>query len=197
MSDNEKILDIKGKSEDDFEKNITYISAGTLVLSLTFLEKIVSLEKASFIWALKWSWISLAITLLVNLASHQLASWFGDLAYMELRRNDPKHEKKVNRRNVIMRCINLFTILSLMLGISFLITFSTKNAYRMSNTSNKDQGQQLQNDPNFQTRGRTYTPGNSTGNSGGNNSSTQSGTSSGSTSNGGNNSGTSSSSKKG
>lgn len=38
----ELLENIKQKCEDDFEKNITYISAGTLVLSLTFIEKIVN-----------------------------------------------------------------------------------------------------------------------------------------------------------
>ena len=33
-------------SENDFEKNLTYISAGALGLSLAFIEKIVKLENA-------------------------------------------------------------------------------------------------------------------------------------------------------
>ena len=33
----EVLTKIKEKSDDDYEKNITYISSGTLILSLTFI----------------------------------------------------------------------------------------------------------------------------------------------------------------
>jgi hypothetical protein len=37
---------IKEKSEDDFEKLLTYISAGALGLSITLIEKLVLLNSA-------------------------------------------------------------------------------------------------------------------------------------------------------
>lgn len=48
---------IKEKSEDDYEKNLVYISSGTLVLSLTFIEKIVPLQGSTVVWFLIASWI--------------------------------------------------------------------------------------------------------------------------------------------
>jgi hypothetical protein len=80
LSENQynNLAKIKEKSEDDYEKNIVYISAGTLVLSLTFIEKIVNLKDSSVIWVLISSWCFLAVTLLFNLVSHQLSSFYHD-----------------------------------------------------------------------------------------------------------------------
>jgi hypothetical protein len=43
-SNRDLIVGIKDKSEDNFEKNLVYMTAGTLVLSLTFIEKIAPLQ---------------------------------------------------------------------------------------------------------------------------------------------------------
>jgi hypothetical protein len=45
-SDRNILQRIKEKSEDDFERNITYISAGALAISLTFLERIVPVKES-------------------------------------------------------------------------------------------------------------------------------------------------------
>lgn len=52
----ELILRIKDKSEDNFEKNLIFITSGTLLLSLTFIEKIVPLANAKGIVWLIISW---------------------------------------------------------------------------------------------------------------------------------------------
>jgi hypothetical protein len=75
------IRSIKDKSDDDFEKNITLISTGTLVLSLTFIEKIVDLKEAENVWWLIWSWGSMLSTLFFNLLSHQFSSYYGELNF--------------------------------------------------------------------------------------------------------------------
>ena len=62
----DELKKIKEKSEDDFEKNIVLFGTGTLVLSLTFIEKIVQLQGALAIWFLIASWALLTITLIVN-----------------------------------------------------------------------------------------------------------------------------------
>jgi hypothetical protein len=152
------MMDIKEKSEDDFEKNITYISAGTLVLSLTFLDKVVHVQDSSYIGALMWAWIFLVGTLLINLASHQLSSWFADLAYVEIIKGDERHVQKLNRRNWIMRGINILTIATLICGISLLTYFATKTAYAMADKKHEEQLRPQTIEPDT-FKGRTLMPG--------------------------------------
>lgn len=157
-SDREVIIRVKEKSEDDFEKNITYISAGTLVLSLTFIEKIVTIKGSQLIWALITSWILLALTLLLNLISHQVSSWYHDKTLDECDKKDDKVENNVLRRNSKMRNFNTTTIGFLILGIFFLILYCSKNAIKMSNEKDNLETQiPNNNDSNDLIKGRTIT----------------------------------------
>ncbi|MET4142624.1 hypothetical protein [Pedobacter sp. UYP1] len=143
---------IKEKSDDDYEKNIVYIAAGTLVLSMTFLEKIIKVEVSTGVWFLILSWILLALTLLGNLVSHQLSSVFhetcrdlyeqcGKLSEdaSEEDENDFKTkldiaEKKFSWCNNTMRNLNWATTFSLFIGISLMVVFCSVNALNASKT---------------------------------------------------------------
>lgn len=148
------LADIKAKSDDDYEKNITYIAAGTLVLSLTFIEKIVSLNKSYAIWTLITSWTILVLTLLTNLVSHQLSSLFHEKTIEDFDKDDVNLDKKIVRRNRIIRSINWATTFSLIAGIIFLILFCSINSIKMAN-DNKNLNNP--NDSNYIEKGRTIT----------------------------------------
>ncbi len=143
---------IKEKGDDDYEKNITYISAGTLVLSLTFIEKIVNLNTSKFVWTLIISWLLLALTLLVNLISHQLSSFYHEKTIWDFDANDPKLESKITKRNKIIRRINWGTTFSLTIGILFLILFCSKNAINMAN---ENKALDNSGNPDYEKKGRT------------------------------------------
>lgn len=137
---------IKEKSDDDYEKNIVYIAAGTLVLSMTFLEKIIKVETSSGIVLLIISWSLLALTLLCNILSHQLSSWFHEICLDlydkcgELSSESSDEEKTAHKEksdfadrkfesyNSTIRILNWTTTLSLFFGILFMIIFCSKNA---------------------------------------------------------------------
>ena len=72
-TENEITLDLISKSEEEFEKKLTYIGAGALLLSLTFIDKIISLESSYYIGFLISGWATLTLSLLSNLMSHLLA----------------------------------------------------------------------------------------------------------------------------
>lgn len=135
--DRENLIKIKEKSDDDFEKNITYISAGALGLSMTFIEKIINIPKAICFYLLIIAWGLLTITLLVNLLSHYLSSYYLELATEEFDNNDKNTNANIDRRNKRLRRINIGTIITLILGIIFLIIFLSINLYKMSNESEK------------------------------------------------------------
>lgn len=153
----EALAKIKEKSEDDYEKNLVYIAAGTLVLSMTFLEKIVNLSESSAVPILIGSWVLLAFTLLGNLVSHQLSSAYHsecrllyaaccedlpeDASDEDKARDEAAHVKadsRMNRCNDILIGINWGTTITLFLGIFLLVIFCSINAYNASHKSNVD-----------------------------------------------------------
>lgn len=153
--DRKALEDAKQKSNEFYEKNILYIAAGTLVLSLTFIEKIITLSKSFAVWTLIVSWMFLALTLLVNLLSHHISTLSHDKAISYHDQNDPKILDKIESDNKIIRGMNWFTTFGLMIGIIFLIIFCSINTLKMTNDNrsfNKT------NDPNYFEKGLTVTP---------------------------------------
>jgi hypothetical protein len=65
--DRDNLLRGKEKSDDDFEKNITFLSAGALALSMTFIEKVIYISSETKFCLLYFSWALLTVTLIVNL----------------------------------------------------------------------------------------------------------------------------------
>ncbi|MCX2681060.1 hypothetical protein OOZ15_13995 [Galbibacter sp. EGI 63066] len=123
------ILEEKSKSDDDFEKYITYISSGALGLTMTFFDKISPLEKSISLWIIATGWIALAITLFVNLLSHYLSSRYNEKTVQDLDSNI-SYEKlscNIDRRNNKISILNLASIILLGLGILLILIFSILN----------------------------------------------------------------------
>jgi ABC-type transport system involved in multi-copper enzyme maturation permease subunit len=159
-TDRENLQRVKEKSDDDFEKNITYISAGALGLSMTFIEKIVNLPKAIHFWILITAWGLLTLTLLANLLSHYLSSYYHEKTTDEFDDENPDILQNIDKRNKRLRQINVGTVISLILGIIFLIIFSSINLYQMSDKNQKSKTtteSKIQESPNYEKLGRTIT----------------------------------------
>ena len=127
--DRDKIDDAINESQSDFEKNLVYLSAGALTLSIGFIEKIVSLENASSNWLLITSWILLALTLLLNLASH-LISVGNSTKSREEMDTGMQYEKlitKIYSRNKNMRNLNWITYVLFSIGIILTVIFCSIN----------------------------------------------------------------------
>lgn len=131
---------IKEKCEDDFEKQITYINAGALGLTFTFIEKIVPFSKAINLWLLIIGWLFLIWTLLVNLGSHYFSKYQIDKTIDDMDNNIPNLHLIINKRNKVIDKINMSTILSLILGIFFIIVFVYTNAINMAKQDKPQQG---------------------------------------------------------
>lgn len=128
-TDRDKIEDAINVSQNDFEKNIVYLSAGALALSIGFIEKIVSFEKASNKWIVILSWVFLACTLLLNLASH-LISVRNSTKSREEMDSGMEYNKLIERiscRNKSMRTINWITYIVFCIGVSSAVIFCSIN----------------------------------------------------------------------
>jgi hypothetical protein len=115
------------KSQDDFEKQLSFISAGTLGLSMFLIDKVVKdITIAHYKWSLIVSWSLLGLTLIINLFSHFLAIRFN---YMNIEEIDCSQydDLKSIKRNTIIKFINICTLSTLILGIVFLILFMSLN----------------------------------------------------------------------
>lgn len=138
-TDREKIQEVIGKTEDHFEEKLTYLSAGSLVLSITFIEKIIPLEDAFAVFFLVIGWGLLILTLLLNLISHMISKYLLNKTLLERDKNVDSYSKVI-KRNKRIDFINWITVVLLILGISSIVTFASINSYQKASKQNeKDQ----------------------------------------------------------
>jgi hypothetical protein len=127
----------KSKSQDDFEKYINLLASGGIVLSLTFLEKIITVDKTIFKAFYVIGLIFLIVTLLSNLYSHHKSIKDSDLTIKEI--DEEKYDdifKNIDSRNKIINRFNITSIWSLIIGTISILTFVTINLFNMSDNQN-------------------------------------------------------------
>lgn len=130
-----KLYDLKSKSDDHFEKAITFITSGALGLTLTFHDNIVPFSNAICVCFIAIGWALLVATLFVNLYSHYQSSKSTDatiddvdgvisysLTYDDFR-------NKVNERNSIINNLNKASIYLLGLGLISIIIYVSINLH--------------------------------------------------------------------
>ena len=131
-SEKDIIQELITKSEEEFEKKITYIGAGALILSLTLLEKLFKLETSSGTFFLILSWSLLIFSLLINLISHLVAKLNLRAAENEIDLSiDSKtrinnYKKRLNQ----MEWFNWTSAITLVLGILFILVFAAVNTVK-------------------------------------------------------------------
>lgn len=149
------VIENKTKSQDDFEKYINLMASGGLVLSITFLEKIVSLDKAIWKSLVVFGMYLMVVTLLSNLFSHYKSMLDSDATIKDIDDNNYENIfKNIEERNQKINFLNKVSIWSLIIGIFCLITFVTINIYNMSDK----QKTTPQPKPATEEKGRTITP---------------------------------------
>lgn len=129
-----ELLKVYDKSQENFEKQLSYISAGGLGLSMAFIDKIVkNITHSSCKILLPFSWTLLGLALIVNLMSHLISSRFTyntineiDNSINGIAENSYNYKKAISRNKIISK-INLSCIISLLLGVICLILFVTYN----------------------------------------------------------------------
>lgn len=128
-TDRDKIEDAISESQNDFEKNLVYLSAGALALSMGFMEKIVSFEKANNKWIIIVSWVFLASTLLLNLASHLISVRNSTKAREEMDAGMDYNKliERISCRNKLMRIINWISYVMFAFGVASAVIFCSIN----------------------------------------------------------------------
>lgn len=138
------VQEFVAKSDESFNKNVIYLAAGALGLSMAFIKDIAPPGESHYIFFLVIGWLLLTFTLLLNLISYWLVSKWGyhigiKLTEFHELKTDTDEEKKIHRetlqtirtivdsQNKASRNINLASIFTLILGLSFLLCFIVPN----------------------------------------------------------------------
>ena len=125
----------KAKSDDLFEKAITFISSGALGLTLTFHDKIVPVENAIWIVLIAVGWFLLVATLFLNLVSHYKSSKSTDYTIDEIdsiidyQLSYEDFRKKLTKRNKQIDRLNLASIVLLGVGLLVIIMYVSINIH--------------------------------------------------------------------
>ena len=126
----EALREVIGKSEDDFEKKILYIGSGALLLSLTLLDKIIKLDLSYGVAHLIIGWVSLVLSLIINLMSHLISKLHMRRAQEEIF-NKVSYEIRTENHKKSLRTSDIFNWTStslLIIGISMILIFASINA---------------------------------------------------------------------
>ncbi len=126
------------KSEDDFEKNLIFLSSGALGLTLIFIEKIVPPKDSICLYLLIIGWGLLALTLAVNLISHLISK-------KDIQKSQSDYDNYVNEtidydklvekqtiRNKKMDCINWLSVIIFISGILTIVLYTSLNFQNMA-----------------------------------------------------------------
>lgn len=132
------VFENKNKSQDDFEKYINILASGGIILSLTFLEKIVTVDIATYKFFYILGILLLVVTLLCNLYSHFQSIKDSDLIIQEI--DEKKYDdifKNIEKRNKLINQLNTVSILSLIIGTLLVLVFVSINLFSYNKKENK------------------------------------------------------------
>lgn len=127
------LLNIFEKSQDNFEKQLSFISAGALGISIGFINKIIpNVYQANYKYLLMIAWGLLSLTFIINLLSH-ISSVKETNKIIKSIDEDEYDRKKAIKRIRKINCLNTFSIGSLICGITCLLLFISLNILKMEN----------------------------------------------------------------
>jgi hypothetical protein len=125
----EELVDLLHKSQDAFERQLSYISAGSLALSIGFIKDIIhNIDVAEYKWLLNAGWALLGMTLLINCISHIRAADLHNRTIADIN-NSLYDQDVVTQRYKEIGYINWGTVGTLIAGIASIIIFLSINIY--------------------------------------------------------------------
>lgn len=131
-----ELVGLKYDSGNFFEKQLSYISAGALALSMVVVETVFKdISTTRWIGYLILSWACFGGTLVINLLSHLLAGTMHNKTISDIDL-DKYSSERTKRRNFAINSVNYICVGLIMIGIFCFVFYTSKNIYAM-NTKNK------------------------------------------------------------
>lgn len=121
------LIDLQVDSARTLDRTILTLSGGALALSITFVNQIAPQPKS--VWALSVAWGLFTLSLLLTLLSFLFSQYALDEAlkdYDASYSNSPRNSLK-NRYSGLTQKLNLFSVFSFVIAVSFLIFFAQFN----------------------------------------------------------------------
>jgi hypothetical protein len=113
-------------SQQLFEKQLTTLAAGSIGVSVAFIDKIIPMATSILPGLLFFGWLSMVITILANMISHRVSHsyHYATITEIQMEEYDPLKAIKRNRK---IGYWNNFTIGTLVLGLMLIMLFITIN----------------------------------------------------------------------
>ncbi len=122
-----ELVGLVTRSNEIFEKQLSYISAGAIAVSMAFVKDITgNVATTSFKALLVVGWGFLVVTLLINLLSHIWAKNKHNKTIGEIDAGKYSRDHALRRLKQI-NLMNGFTVATLVLGIILIVLFMTLN----------------------------------------------------------------------
>ena len=123
---------LKESSGNFFEKQLSYISAGALGLSMIVVDKLFK-NILDTVWKplIIVSWICFGLTLFINLISHLYAGSLHNKSISDID-NEKYDQKTVKTRNFHIDLVNYISVAILFIGICCFVIYISKNIHPMS-----------------------------------------------------------------
>ena len=126
----EQLISLQHKSQEAFERQLSYISAGSLALSIGFIKDVVkNIALADSKWLLSLGWVLLIATLLMNCISHIASANLHNKTIKDIT-NSTYKQATVSQRYKKINLLNWFAVFTMVVGITAIIFFVIKNIYR-------------------------------------------------------------------
>lgn len=122
-----ELLNLLEKSSDNFEKQLNYISAGGIGVSMIIVEKVIKdLANSKCKATIILSWIFLTLTLVSNLISHIYTFSVHSKTIQEIDLEQYSYDQ-AKKRNDTIKNWNIVSAVMLVLGIAFCIIYVSLN----------------------------------------------------------------------
>ena len=116
-----QLMNLRAEAEQQFDKQVIYISGGALVFSIGFVKDIIGIDKLPVCkWMLIVSWVCFASSLIINLFSYLSSRQAIDKELLG-------EDKKSNFYNTLTKSLNWLSVFGLLLGLTLLIIFAAIN----------------------------------------------------------------------
>lgn len=142
------LLSLIDKSDEHFEKQLSFIASGALAISFLFIENVIGdFANSSYRYFLFTGWICLVVSLMINLLSHKVASKNHSETLAEidetLKLDDNAGEyphfcydsSRAEKRRARIGKLNDISIYSLIFGIVLILLFAAINLSQKNNNN--------------------------------------------------------------
>lgn len=127
LSFKQELIKLLDKSQDNFEKQLSYISSGSIGVSMLIINSLFKdLSITVYKYTVITGWIVLALTLIINLTSHLVTFNYHYRTISEIDESsyDPKKAKSRNKK---IANLNWLSAILLFLGILLIVIFISIN----------------------------------------------------------------------